>query len=109
MRSASDEAGKEAAEMDYYRELLRKAIVAGVVGVPVFLLGTFGAMPEISGNGRLFWLIVGAATLFVLVYSGRHFFMGAWKAFRVHNANMDTLIALGTGTAHSFSPTASAD
>jgi Cu+-exporting ATPase len=34
---------------------------------------------------------------------GRPFFVGAWKALRHHNANMDTLIALGTGTAWLYS------
>jgi Cu+-exporting ATPase len=42
-------------------------------------------------------------TLFVLVYSGGHFFTGAWKSARNHNANMDTLITLGTGTAWIYS------
>jgi P-type Cu+ transporter len=46
---------------------------------------------------------VGAVTLWVLVYAGGHFFRGAWKSFRAHNANMDTLIALGTGSAWLYS------
>jgi len=54
-------------------------------------------------GGRIFWLLVGAATLWVLVYAGGHFFRGAWKAFLAHNANMDTLIALGTGAARLYS------
>jgi Cu+-exporting ATPase len=100
---AEDEAEKEAAEMAHYRILLRKSAVAAIVGVPLFLMGIFGLMPELAGGGRVFWLLVGAASLFVLVYSGRQFFTGAWKAFKVHNANMDTLIALGTGTAWLYS------
>ncbi len=39
----------------------------------------------------------------MLVYAGGHFFRGAWKSFRAHNANMDTLIALGTGAAWVYS------
>jgi Cu+-exporting ATPase len=38
-----------------------------------------------------------------MIYSGRHFYVGAWKAFLSHNANMDTLIALGTGAAWLYS------
>jgi len=49
------------------------------------------------------WADRGLVTLFVLVYSGGHFFRGAWKSFRNHNANMDTLIALGTGAAWVYS------
>ncbi len=94
---------KEAAELSYYRELLKKAAVAAAVGAPLFLMGLFGAMPGLIGMGRLFWLVVAALSLFVLVYSGGRFFTGAWKSFKNHNANMDTLIALGTGTAWFFS------
>ncbi|UCE90520.1 MAG: heavy metal translocating P-type ATPase, partial [Pseudomonadota bacterium] len=104
LRSAADESVKEAAEMTYYRRLLRKTAVATVVGVPLFTGGMAGWLPALdSASGQLFWVLAGLATLFVLVYSGGHFYLGAWKAFRVHNANMDTLIALGTGTAWVYS------
>jgi len=63
-----------------------------------------GFFPEIDAeNGQLVWLLLGLLTLGVMYYSGRHFFTGAWKSFRVHNANMDTLIALGTGSACLYS------
>ncbi|WP_370059958.1 copper-translocating P-type ATPase, partial [Neptunomonas phycophila] len=39
----------------------------------------------------------------VMVFSGRHFYVGAWNSFKNHAANMDTLIALGTGTAWLYS------
>jgi Cu+-exporting ATPase len=42
-------------------------------------------------------------TLFILIYSGRHFFTGAYYGFLAHNANMDTLIAMGTGAAWVYS------
>ncbi len=103
LRDAADESQKEVAEMACYRGLLHKALVAAAIGAPLFLLDLFGVMPHMEGKGRWFWLITGAATLFVLIYSGRHFFTGAWKAWRAHNANMDTLIALGTGTAWLYS------
>src|SRR5690554_814345 len=34
---------------------------------------------------------------------GRHFFANAWKNFKHHQANMDTLVAMGTGTAWLYS------
>ncbi len=99
-----DQADKEAAEMAHYRELLRKAVVAAAVGMPLFVLGLAGWLPGLAkGQGQAFWLLAGMATLFVLYYSGRHFFTGAWKSFLSHNANMDTLIALGTGSAWLYS------
>jgi len=104
LRGAEDEQEKEAAEFAHYRKLLRQAAVAGIVGIPLFISGVLGHMPGMATqNERLFWLGIGVATLFVLIYSGRHFYVGAWKAFRNHNANMDTLIALGTGTAWVYS------
>lgn len=104
LRNVEDEEEKDAAEIVHYRRLLRRAAVAAVVGMPLFVLGMAGMLPELSnGTGRLFWFITGLLTLGVLVYSGGHFFTGAWKSARNHNANMDTLIALGTGTAWVFS------
>ncbi len=94
---------REAAERAHYRALLRKAALAGAVGAPLLLLGLVGAMPPLQGWGRLFWLAVAATTLVVLRVAGGHFFSGAWSAFRNHNANMDTLIALGTGSAWLYS------
>ncbi len=42
-------------------------------------------------------------TLAVMVYSGGHFFRGAWQQLKHRNSNMDTLISLGTGTAWLYS------
>ena len=104
LRGAQGESEKEAAELAHYRRLMRKFIVAALIGGPLMILEPFGLMPHLDAAGALpFWLAVGAASLFVLVYAGGHFFTGAWKAFRGHNANMDTLIALGTGAAWVYS------
>jgi Cu+-exporting ATPase len=104
LRGKEDEAEKEVAELIYYRSLLRKAGVAGLVGIPLFVAGMAGWLPGlVTPAGRIFWLLMGLATLAVLIYSGSHFFVSAWKAMRLHNANMDTLIALGTGTAWIYS------
>lgn len=103
LAGAEDESEKEAAEMTHYRSLLIKAAVAGVLGVPQFIFGMSGLLPGFDANGRLFWLAIGLLTLGMLVFSAGHFFSGAWKSAKNHNANMDTLIALGTGTAWLYS------
>src|SRR5690554_2896535 len=59
--------------------------------------------PHPVGMGRLFWLVIGLLTLAVMAGPGRHFFINAWKNFKHHQANMDTLIAMGTGTAWLYS------
>lgn len=48
------------------------------------------------------WLSL-ACTLPVVLWAGRHFYVRAWKAFRHRSADMNTLIALGTGAALLFS------
>ena len=104
LTGAEDESEKEAAELAQYRKLLKMAALAAAVGFPQFVFGMSGLLPGLeSGAGRLFWFAIGLLTAVVLFYSGGHFFSGAWKSARNHNANMDTLIALGTGTAWVFS------
>ncbi|MEW6330261.1 MAG: heavy metal translocating P-type ATPase [Pseudomonadota bacterium] len=104
LRGAEDESEKEAAELAHYRSLLRKFIAAFAIGLPLMAAELLGVMPMMDmPSGRVFWFVVGAVTLWVLIYAGGHFFRGAWKSFRAHNANMDTLIALGTGAAWLYS------
>ena len=104
LRGVEDESEKEAAEMAYYRALLRKAGATGVLGAPLFVAGMAGVLPPLDTSaGRFFWIVVGVLTLGVMIYAGGHFFTGAWKSFRNHQANMDTLIALGTGSAWLYS------
>lgn len=104
LESEADDAEKEAAEFEFYRALVKKYIVAAIVGVPLFILGMSGLLPELTNTvGQIIWFFIGIATAIVMWYSGGHFFSGAWKAFQHHSANMDTLIALGTGTAWIYS------
>jgi Cu+-exporting ATPase len=48
------------------------------------------------------YLLLGL-TLPVVGWAGRHFYTRAWAAFRHHSADMNTLIAVGTGAAFLFS------
>jgi Cu+-exporting ATPase len=43
------------------------------------------------------------ATLGVMAWAGRHFYTRAWAAFRHHSADMNTLVAVGTGAAFLYS------
>ena len=95
---------KQQSDEQHYRQLIRKAGAAALIGVPLFVLGMSGNLPELgSFSAQIFWLITGALTLLSMIYSGGHFFSGAWTSFRHNNANMDTLIALGTGAAWVYS------
>ena len=43
------------------------------------------------------------ATVFVMAWAGRHFYTRAWKGLRHRTADMNTLIAIGTGAAFAYS------
>ncbi len=97
-----EQAEREAYEQAHTRQLFRQSAVAVLVGFPLMTAGMMGMLPALA-EGTLFWLFIAAVTLAAMLYSGRHFFIGAWKQFKHHNANMDTLIAMGTGSAWLYS------
>jgi Cu+-exporting ATPase len=45
-------------------------------------------------------------TVAIMIWAGRHFYVRAWTSFRHHSADMNTLIAVGTGAAFLYSVTA---
>ncbi len=65
------------------------------------LLQALGGAP-LWTPGLLRWLLL-LLTLPVVGWAGRHFYVRAWKAFRHHAADMNTLIAVGTAAAFLFS------
>ncbi|WP_284450056.1 heavy metal translocating P-type ATPase, partial [Spongiibacter tropicus] len=97
-------AEKEQADWAYYKRLMRDMTIALSVGVPLMIYGIVGGAMTVNTTGeRLAWLAVGLLTFAVMVIAGKHFYIGAWQSFKNHSANMDTLIALGTGTAWLYS------
>ncbi len=94
---------REQRERAEYRQRLRNSWIALGLGGPLMLFGMVHEMSVAGSAERLGWGLVGLLTLGVMIIAGRHFFSGAWKAFRGHNANMDTLIAVGTGSAWLYS------
>ena len=79
----------DAAEPAYRRRLL----VAAIFAAPVVALDMLHQSP---------WLQL-ALTLPVVFYSGAPFYLAAWRALRHFSANMNSLIALGTGAAFLYS------
>ncbi|GAA0303429.1 heavy metal translocating P-type ATPase [Psychrosphaera haliotis] len=95
---------KEAADWAYYKKLMRDTFIALSLGVPLMIYSiVVGEMTVETNLERMSWLLVGILTFGVMYFSGKHFYVGAWKSFKNHSANMDTLIALGTGTAWLYS------
>jgi P-type Cu+ transporter len=110
--AASEEpVDKQEAEHDReYRSLFRKFLFAALISVPVLLTAYPQYIPFVrdwsQATLRLAWLGSALLTLPVLFWSGGHFFTGAWAALKHRAANMNTLIALGTGAAWLYSTVA---
>src|SRR5688572_22511063 len=81
-----------------YRKLRRKFWIAAVLALPVLVIA--------MSHGRVAALNFGAAgwvqwvlTTPIIFYCGAHFYRSAWAAFRHRDADMNTLIAVGTAAA----------
>ena len=90
-----------------YRELRADLVTAAIFAVPVMLLNMLVMVDAFRGwwplsmqesNGVL--LLLSTPVLFV---SGRRFFRGFWIMLRHFSADMNTLVAVGTGAAYLYS------
>lgn len=80
-----------------YRQLKRRTLLALAFSLPLLVIGMFFMdMPYAN-------LIMWALSTPVLMWLGRGFFINAWKQARHRTAGMDTLVALSTGVAYTFS------
>ncbi len=80
-----------------YEKLKRRTLWAAILTLPVFIIGMFFMSWE---GGRWISLVLSTPILF---YFGRQFFIQAARQARRGKANMDTLVALSTGIAYTFS------
>ncbi|MCA9810529.1 MAG: HAD-IC family P-type ATPase, partial [Candidatus Dadabacteria bacterium] len=104
LKGEDSESEKESEEAELYRDLLKRTIISGVLAAVIVIVSMSGILPALdTAAGRISWGAVSLLTLFVLVYGGGRFFTGALKSFRNHSANMDTLVAIGTGVAWAYS------
>jgi Cu+-exporting ATPase len=87
--SVPENTARAPAELLYRRRLM----VAACFALPVMALGMMHRWP---------WVQL-ALTLPVVLYSAAGFYTAAWSALRHRAANMNSLIALGTGTAFLYS------
>ncbi len=104
MEGFEDPAEQEELELQRYQKLMLKAKIAAAFGVPLMIFSHLGWLPTIASDaGRWFWPFIAIITLGIMRYSGGHFFSSAYKLLMKGQANMDTLIALGTGSAWFYS------
>jgi P-type Cu+ transporter len=89
------------------RRLFRRFRAGALLSVPILLLGHHEWVPFLRdldhGTVRALWALSGILTVPIMTWVGGHFFRGAWTALRNRRANMDTLVALGTGSAFVYS------
>jgi Cu+-exporting ATPase len=123
-----EQEARDRANLEEFQEFKRKAIVSGIVGAIAMII-SMPLMAHISISDPFMrwatkaihpvfhdlvpWLyrlpmqvITGAlmvATLGIMLWAGRHFYTRAWAAFRHHSADMNTLVAVGTGAAFLYS------
>jgi Cu+-exporting ATPase len=93
------------ARLAIHQSFRRAALAAGVgfglMGAMLagWLPGVDAASPLSDPTGRGFWLGMALLCLLTMAYSGHSYYIGAWKQFRHGQANMDTLVAVGTAAA----------
>jgi Cu+-exporting ATPase len=130
LSAQEEQEARDAAREAEFRELRRKAIVSLVAGAIAMLVSMpfMAHRPGVSPDPFMTWvmrhvspaletafpwlyaapssLLLGILLVFALgtmLWAGRHFYVGAWNSFRHHSADMNTLIAVGTGAAFVYS------
>jgi Cu+-exporting ATPase len=73
------------------------SVIAGIVAMSV----SMGSMNSMGNAGLNYFLL--ALTTAILVWAGRGIYRSAWTAVRHRSADMNTLVALGTGSAFIYS------
>ncbi|MGJ1434209.1 heavy metal translocating P-type ATPase [Sphingobacterium spiritivorum] len=87
----------EEIHQEKFKKLKGKTIGAAIITLPVVIIGMF--YMDMPYANPIMWLL---STPVVLWY-GKDFFINAWKQAKHRSANMDTLVALGSGIAYIFS------
>jgi len=99
------EQAKEAQKQKAISELKRKTLFSAVLTVVIMGLSMSAMIPGFANwieSTLLNWILF-TLTLPVVVWSGGEFYKSAWKGLKHASASMDTLIAVGTGSAFVFS------
>ena len=85
-----------------YIKLKRKFFVGLILGIIIFLGSMpdlFPWTPDILNNFFVLWMLATPVQFWI----GWQFYKGAWGAFTHRNADMNTLIAVGTSAAYLYS------
>jgi len=88
-----------------FRQHQRRFILAAALTIPVLALAMLGMHLPVLRDipQRTSGLIQLVLTIPLIAIAGRGFFIGAWKVLRHGSADMNTLVAVGTGSAFLYS------
>lgn len=100
--SEAAEHSEEAARNEEFVDLRRRFVLSAVLSIPVLLIAMSHGRVALFDVAWINWIEL-ALTTPVVVYGGAQFYRGAWAAFRHRAADMNTLIATGTGAAYLYS------
>lgn len=92
---ATDKA--EEIRLTRYRKIKRRTVAALLLSLPIMVISMF--FEDISSLKYVLWILA-TPVVFGL---GREFYINAWRQLKHGTSNMDTLVAVSTGIAYTFS------
>ena len=92
---AADKA--EEIRLTRYRKIKRRTVAALLLSLPIMVISMF--FEDISSLKYVLWILA-TPVVFDL---GREFYINAWRQLKHGTSNMDTLVAVSTGIAYTFS------
>lgn len=92
---AADKA--EEIRLTRYRKIKRRTVAALLLSLPIMVISMF--FEDISSLKYVLWILA-TPVVFGL---GREFYINAWRQLKHGISNMDTLVAVSTGIAYTFS------
>ena len=98
VNTGEDVANKaEEIRLTRYRKIKRRTVAALLLSLPIMIISMF--FEDISSLKYVLWILA-TPVVFGL---GREFYINAWRQLKHSTSNMDTLVAVSTGIAYTFS------
>jgi Cu+-exporting ATPase len=112
LKKAGIQGKKSKGKLEEEQELFQKEIqhrkrlliISLILSIPIVILTQLNRYTDLfTGNEDIIiYTLFGLATL-AQIFVGSYFYKNTWRALRSLSANMDTLIAIGSGTAYIYS------
>jgi Cu+-exporting ATPase len=106
---ASQDANEDSSERHghAYRTLKKELIISASLAIPVVAVSMIGMMRDVSvfipvSSETVSFLLLIATTI-IMIVPGKRFFIAGWKLLKHGTADMNTLVAVGTGAAYGYS------